>query len=161
MIEIRITRETAEAEAKEFERIINGGAAPASIYDDVDELQRQVAEINERLADVTTDTGWIDIPLASGITAYSEEQAPRCRKIGKDVFLSGVLRGVTAKDQTVATLPVGFRPSKKVMFAVCSVGQMFTKMTVNTNGTIVLNRSSIEPVEAINWHSIACDFSSN
>lgn len=120
-------------------------------------MQQKVAALEE----LNNDSGWLEIPLATGITAYSEEQAPRYRKIGKDVFLSGVLRGVTFKDQTVATLPVGFRPSKKVMFAVCSVGQMFTKMTVNTNGTIVLNRSSIEPVEAVNWHSIACNFSTN
>lgn len=157
MIVLKIENEIAEAEAKEFERIINGGAIPASIYDDVDELQTKVAALEE----LNNDSGWFEIPLATGITAYSDEQAPRYRKIGKDVFLSGVLRGVTAKDQTVATLPVGFRPSKKVMYAVCSVGQMFTKMTVNTNGTIVLNRSSIEPVEAVNWHSIACNFSTN
>lgn len=157
MILLKIENETAEIEANEFERIINGGAIPTSIYDDVEALQTKVAALEE----LNNDSGWFEIPLATGITAYSDEQAPRYRKIGKDVFLSGVLRGVTAKDQTVATLPVGFRPSKKVMYAVCSVGQMFTKMTVNTNGTIVLNRSSIEPVEAVNWHSIACNFSTN
>lgn len=156
MISIVIDGDTPLEEVNTFERIING-ITPANIYDEVDALQGKVAE----LENLTRDTGWLEIPLATGITAYSDEQAPRYRKIGKDVFLSGVLRGVTAKDQTVATLPVGFRPSKKVMFAVCSVGQMFTKMTVNTNGTIILNRSSIEPVEAINWHSIACNFSTN
>lgn len=156
MITISITGDTPQEEISEVKALFSG-EAPASIYDDVDALQNKVGE----LENLTRDTGWQEIPLATGITAYSDEQAPRCRKIGKDVFLSGVLRGVTAKDQTVATLPVGFRPSKKVMFAVCSVGQMFTKMTVNTNGTIVLNRSSIEPVEAINWHSIACNFSTN
>ena len=105
-----------------------------------------------------SDTGWIDLPLSAGITAYSETQKPRYRKIGKIVYLSGVLRGVTERDQTVATLPVGYRPSMKVMFAVPSVGQIITKMSIDTNGAITLNRSTIEPIVAENWHSIACDF---
>lgn len=45
MILLKIENETAEIEAKEFERIINGGAVPASIYDDVDELQTKVAAL--------------------------------------------------------------------------------------------------------------------
>lgn len=152
MIELRVIGSTPEEEANEFVKLFS--VEGRSIYDDVAVLQEKVANIEN----ATKDTGWVDLPLASGITAYSDEQKPRYRRIGKDVFLSGVLRGVTNKDQTVATLPVGFRPSKKVMFAVCSVGQMFTKMTINVNGTIVLNRSSIEPVEAVNWHSVACNF---
>jgi len=105
-----------------------------------------------------TDSGWIDLPLVNGITPYSEAQKPRYRKIGKVVYLSGVLRGVAEREKTVATLPVEYRPSMKVMFAVPSVGQIFTKMTVDTNGAVILNRSSIEPVVAENWHSIACSF---
>ena len=104
------------------------------------------------------DLGWLDLPLATGITAYSEEQKPRYRRIGKEVFISGVLSGVTASNQVVGTLPVNYRPSKKVMFPICCVGQMVGKLTVNTNGTIVLNRTTIEPVIAENWHSIACSF---
>lgn len=45
MILLKIENETAEIEASEFERIINGGAIPASIYDDVDELQTKVAAL--------------------------------------------------------------------------------------------------------------------
>ena len=54
MILLKIENETAEAEAKEFERIINGGAIPASIYDDVDELQTKVNEITGRIDTLET-----------------------------------------------------------------------------------------------------------
>lgn len=135
-----------------------------TIYERVDlleqnynNLESDVMQIEEKM----TDSGWIDLPLTDGITAYSEEQKPRYRKIGKDVFISGVLKGVTEKDTTVATLPEGFGPSKKVILPIASIGQMFTKMTVNTNGTIIFNRSSIEPVIEANWHSVACNFSTN
>lgn len=105
-----------------------------------------------------TDTGWLDLPLADGITAYSEGQKPRYRRVGKEVFVSGVLKGATATNQTVATLPSGYRPSKKVMFPIACVGQMIGKISIETSGEIILNRTTVEPVLAENWHSIACSF---
>lgn len=104
------------------------------------------------------DSGWLDLTLADGITAYSDAQKPRYRKIGNEVFLSGVYKGAAAENVTIATLPSGYRPSKKVIVACASVGQMFSKISIETNGEIVLNRTTIEPVVAVNWHSIACSF---
>lgn len=105
------------------------------------------------------DSGWIDLPLATGILAYNEEQKPRCRRIGNEVFLSGVMKGVTASDTVVATLPEGYRPIKRVILPIACVGQMFGKISIDTNGSITFNRSTVEPVVDINWHSIACSFS--
>lgn len=105
-----------------------------------------------------TDSGWLDLPLADGITAYSEAQKPRYRRVGKEVFLAGVFKGVTAADTLVATLPAGFRPSKKVLIPVASVGQMLSRISIDTNGAITYNRSTTEPVIAENYHSLACSF---
>ena len=107
------------------------------------------------------DSGWIDLPLADGITAYSEGQTPKYRKIGEIVVLCGVFKGVTASNTTIATLPAGFRPSKKHIVAGASVGQGFAKYSIETNGEIVYNRLSIEPVIAENWHSVAFCFTLN
>lgn len=106
----------------------------------------------------STDSGWLDLPLATGIAAYNEPQKPRYRKIGKTVFLTGVLKGVTASDVTIATLPSGYRPSKRVIIPIACVGQMIGKISIDTDGSIVLNRTTVEPVIAENWHSIACNF---
>lgn len=105
-----------------------------------------------------TDSGWLDLPLATGITAYSDGQKPRYRKIGNEVFLSGVYKGAVGENVTIATLPSGYRPTKKVILPCASVGQMFSKISIETNGEIVLNRASIEPLISENWHSIACSF---
>lgn len=106
-----------------------------------------------------TDSGWIDLALATGITAYSADQKPQYRKIGNEIYLRGVYRGASGTNITVATLPSGFRPAKKIIAACASVGQMFSKISIETDGRIILNRSSIEPIGAENWHSIACSFS--
>ena len=104
------------------------------------------------------DSGWIDLTLASGITAYSDAQKPRYRRIGKEVILCGVFKGFTATDTTIATLPANFCPAKKCILPIACVGQMIGKISVETNGNIVLNRTTVEPVIAENWHSIACSF---
>ena len=108
---------------------------------------------------VFTDSGWLNLPLADGVTAYSDEQKPRYRQIGKEIFLTGICKGLTARDSYIGTLPAGYRPDKRVIVPVASVGQMISKITINTNGTITYNRSTIEPLVAENWHSIACSFS--
>lgn len=101
---------------------------------------------------------WADLTLNSGLTAYSEEQKPRYMKVGKTVFIAGVLKGLTANDTAIATLPSGYRPSKRLILPVASVGQMISKISITTDGVITYNRSTIEPISAVNWHSIACSF---
>lgn len=105
-----------------------------------------------------TNSGWIDLPLASGITAYSDAQKPRYMRTNKTVFISGVITGLTDNDTVIATLPSGFRPSKKVIIPIASVGQIISKMSIETDGRVIYNRSTIEPIVAVNWHSIACSF---
>ena len=104
------------------------------------------------------DSGWLDLPLADGIVAYSDAQKPRCRRIGKEVILCGVFRGVSGSDVIIATLPSNFRPTKKVILPVACVSQMIGKISVETNGNVLLNRTTVEPVIVENWHSIACSF---
>lgn len=58
MIQISIYGDNPTEEIKEFRELIEGGAAPASIYDDVAELQDKVAAIEGKL-DVNYITGAI------------------------------------------------------------------------------------------------------
>lgn len=106
-------------------------------------------------------TDWTDLPLADGISAYSEAQKPRYMRTNKTVFLSGVFTGITDNDVLVGTLPSGFRPAKRVILPIASVGQIISKISIDTDGTITYNRSTIEPITNINWHSIACCFEVN
>lgn len=60
----------------------------------------------------TNDTGWINLPLAAGVT--SAGYTPRFRKIGNQVFVEGRIsfNKPTATDNVqVATLPEGYRPN--------------------------------------------------
>lgn len=126
----------------------------STIYEDVAELQEQMTILQSQM----TDTGWIDLPLSTGITAYSEELKPRYRRIGKEVFLNGVFRGVIENNTTVGVLPEGFRPGKKIMFSIPSVAQCMSRISVTADGVITHERATVEPLAAVNWHSIAFNF---
>ena len=104
------------------------------------------------------DSGWKVLPLASGVSAYSDAQKPMYRKIGKTVYMTGVFKGIAGNDIVIATLPEGYRPAKKAIFAFGSIGQRINRMEVLQDGTVRHNRSTVEPTIAENWHSVACSF---
>lgn len=105
------------------------------------------------------DSGWIDLPLANGVIAFNEEQKPRYRRIGKEVFVSGVVKNISVFNTVIATLPVNYRPSKKVIFAIPSTATKFSRISIQTDGVITYEQSNDDIVGSGNWHSIACNYS--
>lgn len=63
------------------------------------------------------DTGWVDIPLASGFSSVNSVEKPQVRKLNGIVFLRGGIKidGLsTTAAATMGTVPVGFRPDASV-----------------------------------------------
>lgn len=134
------------------------------IYEDVALLQSQVAQLQlqvaqlqaqmltaqstiETLQDSTNDTGWVNLPLSDGVQAYSEELRPKYRRIGKEVFLSGVIKGITEANTVLGLLPEGFRPVRQSYFiagsATISTGQAtFYNCQVNADGNVRITTHS-------------------
>lgn len=105
------------------------------------------------------DTGWITLPLESGIIDSAE--LPQYRRLGKFVYLRGRLVrsggaswvvGTTA----VATLPSGFRPSSLTMWALSgsSATSSQGRFWVATTGVV-----NVSPVSSTtDALSVACQF---
>lgn len=91
--------------------------------------------------DYIHDTGWMDIPLSSGITVL-DGYAYQYRRIGKQVFLRAPLVGITQAQQVVGTLPVGFRPNSIHYYSSFKNGYQSIACCVNTDGTIVIMGST-------------------
>ena len=104
------------------------------------------------------DSGWIDLPLNGNTLAFNEEQKPRYRRIGKEVFITGVVKNVSANETLIATLPVNYRPSKKIIIAIPSTGMKFSRISIHTNGAVYYEQSNDNSVMASHWHSLACSF---
>ena len=104
------------------------------------------------------DSGWIDLPLSGDVIPFNEEQKPRYRRIGKEVFITGVVKNIGVFNTVIATLPVNYRPSKKIIIAVPSTATKFSRISVQTNGVMTYEQSNDDIVGTGNWHSIACNY---
>lgn len=104
------------------------------------------------------DSGWLDLQLSGSVIPFNEEQKPRIRRIGKEVFITGVVKNISAFNTVIATLPANYRPSKKLIIAVPSTATKFSRISIQTDGVMTYEQSNDDIVGTGNWHSIACSY---
>jgi hypothetical protein len=87
------------------------------------------------------DTGWVNIPPASGYAADST-LGWRVRRTGQTVELSGqatrTASGSIAAGGALGTLPAGFRPARTRHFMVPGSTSAWARVTVDSSGSIVV-----------------------
>lgn len=105
-----------------------------------------IQNLNNQLAEVTQDSGWINFTLESGATAYNSSYKPAVRRVGDRVYLRGAFKGVTSLGSTICTLPVAYRPAMDHVFTTAALSgttvQDTVVMNVLTTGQIKLAASS-------------------
>ena len=150
-----------------FERLDALEATVTSLNSDINNINRRFTSLEEtveEMLDAEIDTGWITLPLASGITAYNEANTPQYRKIGKLVVVRGTVKGITARNTVIGTLPTGFRPTKAnpyVQNTSLGTGNYATqtRLTLTTTGEVKLEAISDNAVfGADKWFPIATIF---
>ena len=115
--------------------------------------------IRARLYD--DDSGWQTPTLLNGWVNYDTNayQAARYRKIGDEVYITGLVRSGTL-GTAVFNLPVGYRPLRNLHFAtLCSTGGAAQLAVLEIKGT---NGSPAGDVHANiagqTWYSLECSF---
>jgi hypothetical protein len=94
------------------------------------------------------DSGWVNCTLNTGsFTRYNNNiPQPQVRKIGKQVYLRGEAKPVTAvtpasdSDTVIATIPSGYRPSERQQFVMQGSGAYRWMMSIHTDGRIAISR---------------------
>jgi hypothetical protein len=88
------------------------------------------------LETATADTGWITLTISAG--GWTVLQPVRYRKIGSVVYIDGELVGGTVGNTVIATLPAGFRPSKRITFLLLDWGTGTTdgRLQIADTGTL-------------------------
>lgn len=147
-----------------FERLDALEAQVNGLITDFNYMGRKIVNLEEtveELINAQEDTGWITLPLASGITAYNEANTPQYRKIGNLVVIRGTVKGITARNTVIGTLTEGFRPTKAnpyVQNTSLGAGNYATqtRLTVTTTGDVKLEAISDNAVfSADKWFPIA------
>lgn len=111
-----------------------------------------------------SDSGWIDLPLASGISAYSTAQSPQYRKINNTVYIRGAVKGIKKDKTIIGTLPISFRPTKVVSFvqnmSMSGGVANIARWQIQTDGDIEMqyNYYPWEESDGTEWYAIDANF---
>lgn len=126
---------------KPFCRVRLNGTAIEAIDMLVEVYDKGIYQLNKDLA----DTGWIQMQLTSSFKNYSDQSKQEYRRIGKEVYLRGVMSPAatipgSVNEVTITTLPEGFRPTR-TEGQLCQGSMKNTwHLTVNQNGTVAFSR---------------------
>ena len=105
------------------------------------------------------DSGWLDLPLASGISQHNATSFPcRYRKIGNRVRVEGCVKGFATAEKTIATLPAGYRPSKPFYTQGATNGGNTDTFNVQSGGIIERVSTTLANLSADNYHFINMEF---
>lgn len=137
------------------------------LKNDVSSCNETIEELKNELDNATTDTGWINFPVASGISVYSSAQQPRYRKIGNLVIVTGAVKGITQDRTIIGALPTGFRPTKVISFvqnmsATNGIANI-ARWQVQTDGEIEMQYNDYpwEELDGTEWFPIDVIFAIN
>lgn len=126
---------------KPFCRVRLNGTAIEAIDMLVEVYDKGIYQLNKDLA----DTGWIQMQLTSSFKNYSDQSKQEYRRIGKEVYLRGVMSPAatipgSVNEVTITTLPEGFRPTRPEG-RVCQGSMKNTwYLSVNQDGTVAFSR---------------------
>lgn len=126
---------------KPFCRVRLNGTAIEGIDMLVAAFDMGLCQLNEYMF----DTGWIQMQLTSSFKNYSDQSKQEYRRIGKEVYLRGVMSPAatipgSVNEVTITTLPEGFRPTRSEG-QLCQGSMKNTwYLTVNQDGTVAFSR---------------------
>ncbi|MBY6838618.1 hypothetical protein HYH46_14605, partial [Clostridium botulinum] len=103
------------------------------------------------------DTGWITLPLASGITVDGNI-TPQYRRVNNQVFICGSILGVDSSAKTVAILPVGFRPSRANYYVGFTTGTYTNAIRIDSNGNIIVQSNSSGTYDPTRFATLGTNF---
>lgn len=96
----------------------------------IPDLEEKIELLNGKLQ----DTGWVDVKMGNGIV--TDTQAPQVRRVGKLVYLRGVVRNNTSwsTHDSFLTIPNNFRPAYTHRCIQTSYGSFRYRLEVLADG---------------------------
>lgn len=137
-----------------------------NVQTDVNGIQSQLRNLQNAVANMpsTTDTGWQNIALINGATRYDSSSTPQARlfSINGVYFLSlkGAVKGLTTdkveigKIPSSMTFPIKENKHFSQTMSITSGTAQFTRMRLYIDGTVKIERATIDKVTQDYWFPI-------
>ena len=103
------------------------------------------------------DTGWQNLTIVKG-QAYSDEQIPQIRRIGKTVYMRGALKGYTSSGVNIVQIPTELIPSQAHSFVAPGSQNRVNRFTLNTTGLLMFEQTTATNMAATDWHPISTTY---
>ncbi|WP_219921637.1 collagen-like protein [Brevibacterium oceani] len=118
------------------------------------------AKVDTDTVPMSNSSGWKTLPLAEGVTAYSETQIPQYRREGPIVFVRGAFKGIASisGSANLGLLPAGYRPEMNTNFQMVSNGSAYWRCDVGNNGYIKIVNYNSGTISAASWLPVALSF---
>lgn len=135
----------------------------STINDNLGSVQSQINNLQSQINGLVTDTGWQNIKLNSGITAYSSSETPKARLISVNgvsfLSLKGAVKGLTATG-TIGTLPTNItayvtdaKPFVQNTSKISGTTN-YARWRVQTNGNVDLEGATQSTIDSAHWFPI-------
>lgn len=87
---------------------------------DAQTIEQELTAINNAIASLKSDTGWINFTLENG-TAFDDTTKPAVRKYNNQVFIRGAVKGVNITGVAICTLPTNMRPAMNHQYTAMAI----------------------------------------
>ena len=99
----------------------------------------ELQKLQTAITNITTDSGWVNFTLESGVTAYDDTTKPAVRKYNNQVFIRGAIKGLDTINVAICTLPTAMRPTMNKQYPVTA----FADGTIAANCVIEITTAGV------------------
>ncbi|MEC0505691.1 hypothetical protein P8804_22125, partial [Bacillus subtilis] len=104
------------------------------------------------------DTGWMDIELLNGATAYVSERIPRIRRIGNKIRLEAELKGITTMDTEYISYYPEWSPDRVLPFTIPTSGGYNAVCQIQPNGKAKILSTRHPSPDVNSWYPIVFEW---
>lgn len=87
---------------------------------DAQTIEQELTAINNAIAALKSDTGWINFTLENG-TSFDDTTNPAVRKYNNQVFIRGAIKGLNTTGVSICTLPTNMRPAMNHQYTAMAI----------------------------------------
>lgn len=155
----------------EFEDMTNMKEDLENVWNESNNNSSQLSSLQNKLSSLETtintmvkDTGWMNITLLNNAVPYSSTSTPQARMISFNgvtfVSLRGTVKGLKSNNIDIGKLPneISVMLTNGISFAqnmsVSGDIAQFTRMRLNADGTLKIERATLDTITESQWFPI-------